>query len=72
MSYYQRCERAKRFFFLLQGAWCCRRASQPIRLLKNVTVLGLLSCEKTDGHKERAKQNHQHDFAVGALISVMI
>lgn len=47
-------------------------ADQPVRLLENEMVLGLLSGKEGEGDKGRAEhQPHQHDPAVGALVGVV-
>src|SRR5216684_8021564 len=51
---------------------CARRADQPVRLLQHVVVLGLLSREKAQCHKERTEhQPDQHDFPVGAFVGAV-
>jgi hypothetical protein len=47
-------------------------ANQFVRFDENVTIVRLLSCKKADGYKRSAKQQAcQHNFPVGAFVSVM-
>jgi len=57
---------------LVSGCRAAGGADQPVRLLQDVGIGGLLAGEEADRDKQRtAHQAHQHDLAVRSLVGVV-